>query len=225
MEPNQKPTEEPKSFKDTYGYDPLEPKAMGYWAAVPSYLKGFFTWESVCSVAAALKRSLTEDELKKLVQVDDINPEIGDTCQFPNCGNRVTAVKGLLVDFRTGEPVIDEATGKSKERGSYLLLIEPDKTRGGLKAVVHLYCAKHAWIARQRPGKPPLHLQSLAQATEKATVLNAKLDQDQASLETFREQTGRQTGRPSGRSKGQEFPGEGQQRRSGGRRFVREQRW
>jgi len=37
MEPDQKLTEEPKSFRDTYGYDPLSPEAMAYWKAATPY--------------------------------------------------------------------------------------------------------------------------------------------------------------------------------------------
>jgi len=207
---DQAPTVEKKSFEDEYGFKPVEEKAMGYWVAVPSYLQGFFPWEKVCSVAVARGRSLTEAELKALIEVDDIDLEIGDTCQFPNCGHKVTAVKGLLVDFTTGEPILDR-DNRSIERGSYVVIFEPDKG-----FVVRLFCPKHAWIARQQEGKKPLPLQSLAAAKARAAVLNARREQDQASLETFREQTGRGIGRPSGRPKGQEFPGEGQ-RRTGGR--------
>ena len=170
-------------------------------------------------MAIARKHSLSEDEIKDLIQVDDVDPEIGDTCQFPNCGYKVTALKGLLVDFTTGEPILGR-DDHPIERGSYIVIFEPDKG-----FVVRLFCPKHAWIARQQEGKKPLPLQSLAAAKARAAVLNAKREQDRASLETFREQTGRQTGRPSGRSKGQEFPGEGQQRRSGGRGRGRESRW
>jgi len=210
-----------QSFKDKYGYETLEKLAMKYWGIIPDWLKGrFISWDDLCAIAAVRGHFLSEAELKELVQVDGVNEAIGTSCQFPNCEHQITPVKGLLVDFSTGEPRIDRATQQPIKRGSYLMLVEPDKEHGGPKAVVHLYCSKHSFIARQREGKPPLHLQSLQQAQEKAAVLNARFDEERASLETFREQTGRGRGRPSGYPKGGELPGEGQGRDRGrGRRW------
>jgi len=214
MDTNQKSPEKPKSFVDTYGYEPLTAEAMKYWVAATPF-HPFFDWTRVCSVAIARKHSLSEAEIKDLIQVDEIDETIGDKCQFPNCGHSVTPLKGQLVNPTTGEPVLDRNSDQPIERGSYVVIFEP---ANGF--VVRLFCPRHAWIARQQEGKKPLPLQSLAAAKDRAGALNDKRAQDRASLEAFKDQTGRRghngggdDERPQGRGRGRGgFRGTGRER-------------
>jgi len=194
MDQNQHPqSAEHQSFKDQFGLDPLTPEAMAYWKAIPPYLHGFFSWENVCSVAAARKHSLTEDELKELIQVDEVDENIGTQCQFPGCARKVTPVKGNLVDFTTGQAKTDRKSKEPVERGSYLLLVKP-----GEGPDYHLYCPEHAQYARQRPGQSPLPLQSLAAVRAKKAAMIAKWELDKGSRAQFDHEMGRDSRDRSG---------------------------
>ena len=184
------PTKQPESFKDIYGYEPLEPKAMAYWKAATPY-HPFFNWTKVCSVAIVKGRSLTEDELKELIQVDEIGPD-GDHCQFDGCTRRVMP----------------------QVRGSYLCIVLKSSVTGNLSARVGLYCYQHAQIARRlgQDGKKPLPLMSFATATAKAVALNARFEQERAGREAYVARRSGGGGGYNGPRKGNEFPGEGQSR-------------
>jgi hypothetical protein len=207
MDPNTTPqsaAEPQKSFKDTFGYEPLTKEGMSYWVAAKAF-HWFFPWDKICSVAIARGHSLSEDEVKALIQVDQL-PEAGDQCQFPNCTRRVTAIKGELTNLTTGETVLDRDQ-KPVERGSYLVLVRRDDATGALVAEVKLYCSEHAQYARGRgQGEKPLPLQSFAAATAKAEAMNAGFEQKQADRRLFDQQMGRtnRPRRPSGPYRGHE---------------------